>query len=174
MHHAAQWHDYFTMVGAGAASLTGLVFVAMSLHLDEVTSDPAHRHRARSILAGLTAVFIRCAFGLMTGQNDQAIAVEFVLVLIVVEVILYRSISQALRDTGNPQASLLWRTVASFGCLALEQAGAVVLFSGAAWGLYAIGLGMMSSFVVMVSGAWLLIVGVRTAPSQSATATAKS
>jgi len=42
----------------------------------------------------------------------------------------------------------------------LEQAGAVVLFFGGACGLYAVGLGMMSSFVFMVTGAWLLLVGV--------------
>jgi hypothetical protein len=34
MYNAAAWHDYFMMVGGGAAALTGLVFVAMSLHLD--------------------------------------------------------------------------------------------------------------------------------------------
>ena len=48
----------------------------------------------------------------------------------------------------------------SFGCLVTEQAGAAILFFGAAWGLYVVGLGMMASFVFMVSGAWLLLVGV--------------
>jgi hypothetical protein len=170
MNHVAQWHDYFTMVGAGAAALTGLVFVAMSLHLDEVARDPAHRHRARTILAGLTAVFIRCAFALMVGQGDQAVALEFILILVVVEVILYRSISQALGHATSPQPGLLTRTLSAFICLVVEQAGAVVLFLGGAWGLYAIGAGMMASFVVMVTGAWLLIVGVRTIPAQNLTA----
>jgi uncharacterized iron-regulated membrane protein len=31
---------------------------------------------------------------------------------------------------------------------------------GGAWGLYLVGLGIMSSFVFMVTGAWLLLVGV--------------
>jgi hypothetical protein len=56
---ASVWHDYFMTVGGGAAALTGLVFVAMTLHLDEIINNPVHRHRARTILAGLTAVFIR-------------------------------------------------------------------------------------------------------------------
>jgi hypothetical protein len=42
----------------------------------------------------------------------------------------------------------------------LEQAGAVVLFFGFSWGLYVVALGMMSSFIFMVTGAWLLLVGV--------------
>ncbi len=64
---AGWWHDYFMTVGAGAAALTGLVFVAMTLHLEDITKDPVHRHPARTILIGLTAVFIRCALVLMGG-----------------------------------------------------------------------------------------------------------
>jgi hypothetical protein len=41
-----------------------------------------------------------------------------------------------------------------------EQAGAVILFAGNPWGLYVVGIGMMSSFIFMVTGAWLLLVGV--------------
>jgi hypothetical protein len=158
---AAAWRDYFVVVGGGAAALTGLVFVAMSLHLDQIALNAAHRHRARTVLTGLTAVFIRCALVLMAGQSAQAVALELILVLVVVEVILYLSIRQALRSSEVPDPALLWRTIGSFACLVVEQAGAVVLFTGDARGLYAVGIGMMSSFVFMVSGAWLLIVGVR-------------
>ena len=157
MYQPALWHDYFTVVGSGAAALTGLVFVAMTLHLDDITRDPVHRHRARTILTGLTAVFIRCALVLMGGQNGQAIAIEIIGVLMIVEVILYNSIRQAIRSADN---GVLWRTIGSFACLILEQIGAVVLFAGNAAGLYVVGLGMMSSFIFMVTGAWLLLVGV--------------
>jgi len=157
MYQPALWHDYFAVVGTGAAALTGLVFVAMTLHLEEVTGDPVHRHRARTILTGLTAVFIRCALVLMGGQNAQAIAVEIIGVLLVVEAILYNSIRQAARSADN---GVLWRTIGSFACLVLEQIGALILFSGNPAGLYLVGLGMMSSFIFMVTGAWLLLVGV--------------
>ena len=39
---------------------------------------------------------------------------------------------------------------------------AVVLFLGNTGGLYAVGVGMMASFIFMVTGAWLLLVGVGT------------
>src|SRR3979411_1758063 len=150
----SSWHDYFLMVGGGSAALPGLGFVAMTLHLDEITGNPVHRHRARTILAGLTAVFIRCALVLMAGQNEQAVAVELIGVLVVVEALLYRSIRQAARDADR---SVLLRTLGSFACLLLEQAGAVVLFFGGAWGLYLVGLGVMSSFIFIVTGASLLL-----------------
>src|SRR5881409_383136 len=125
---AASWHDYFLMVGGGAAALTGLVFVAMSLHLDQIALNVAHRHRARTVLTGLTAVFIRCALVLMAGQNGQAVAVELIVVLIGVEIVLYRSISQAFQATDRTDPALLWRTIGSFACLVTEQAGALALF----------------------------------------------
>jgi hypothetical protein len=157
MSQLAAWHDYFIVVGGGAAALTGLVFVAMTLHLDEIVDDPVHRHRARTILTGLTAVFIRCALALMGGQNGQAIAVELIGVLVVVEFVLYRSIRQAMLSADQ---AVLLRALGSFACLVLEQIGALTLFAGNVWGLYIVGVGMMSSFIFMVTGAWLLLVGV--------------
>jgi hypothetical protein len=157
MYQPALWHDYFVVVGGGAAALTGLVFVAMTLHIEEITGDPVHRHRARTILTGFTAVFIRCALVLMGGQSGQAVAVELIGVLVIVEVILYNSIRQA---AASADRGVLLRTLGSFACLVVEQVGALILFFGNAAGLYVVGVGMMSSFIFMVTGAWLLLVGV--------------
>src|SRR5438093_9016379 len=141
---AASWHDYFLMVGGGAAALTGLVFVAMSLHLDQIALNAAHRHRARTVLTGLTAVFIRCALILMAGQSAQMVAADVILVLLAVEFVLYRSIRQATAASDVPDPALVWRTIGSFACLVLEQIGAVALFAGDARGLYVVSVGMMA------------------------------
>lgn len=50
--------------------------------------------------------------------------------------------------------------------LVTEQFGAVALFLGGVWGLYVVGVGMMASFVFMISGAWLLLVGVESIQPQ--------
>jgi hypothetical protein len=157
MYDPSLWRDFFVMVGGGAAALTGLVFVAMTLHLEDIVHHPVHRHRARTILTGLTAVFLRCGLVLMGGQSGRAVAIELFAVLIVVEVILYRSIREAIQSANT---GVLLRTIGSFACLVTEQIGAVALFLGAAWGLYIVGVGMIASFVFMVPGAWLLLVGV--------------
>ena len=157
MYDPSIWRDYFVMVGGGAAALTGLVFVAMTLHLDDIVNHPVHRHRARTILTGLTAVFLRCGLVLMGGQSHQAIGVEIIAVLLVVEAILYRSLREAL---SSADMAVVMRTVGSFVCLVTEQAGALLFFFGSTWGLYVVGVGMLGSFVFMVTGAWLLLVGV--------------
>src|SRR5215472_16623795 len=81
-----QWHDFFLMVRGGAAALTGLVVVAMSLHLEVIAGDPVLRHRARSILTGLAAVFMRCALALMGGQGGRAVASELFAVVALVTI----------------------------------------------------------------------------------------
>src|SRR4030088_70451 len=143
MYDAAAWHDFFMTVGGGAAALTGLVFVAMSLHRDQIALHAAHRHRARTVLTGLTAVFIRCALVLMAGQSGQAVALELIVVLIGVEIVLYRSIRQAVDATNRSDPALVWRTVGSFACLVIEQAGGVGLFFGDVGGLFAVGVGVV-------------------------------
>lgn len=109
------------MVGGGAAALTGLVFVAMTLHLTEIIEHPVHRHRASTILIGFTAVFIRCGLVLMGGQSWQAVAAELLLVVAAVEVILRRSINVAAPAVST---GALLRTLGSFAGLLVEQAGA--------------------------------------------------
>src|SRR6266581_765007 len=62
-----QWHDFFIMVGGGAAALTGLVFVAMSLNVAVIAQDPTHRYRAIGTLTGFTAAFVICSLAVMGG-----------------------------------------------------------------------------------------------------------
>jgi hypothetical protein len=156
----SRWHDYFVMVGGGAAALTGLVFVAMSLHLSEIVSDAAHRHRARTILTALTTVFIRCGLVLMGGQGLRAVGVEIFAVIVAVDVLVLLSLRRALRDSGPVRHAVTPRTLGYVACLLIEQVGAAVLIAGSSWGLYLVGVGMMASILFIVSGAWLLLVGI--------------
>ena len=71
-----EWHDFFVMTGGGAAALTGLVFVALSLNIHVMAEDATHRYRAIGTLAGLTSVFMICGLALMGGQDHRAIGAE--------------------------------------------------------------------------------------------------
>ena len=65
LYRPEQWTNFFLLVGTGAITLTGLVFVAMSLNLREIAGDATHRNRAINTLTGLALVFMRCALVLM-------------------------------------------------------------------------------------------------------------
>ena len=71
-----QWHDFFIMVGGGAAALAALVFVAMSLNLDGIAKDATHRNRAIGTLTGFTPAFVICALVLMGAKITKQLGLS--------------------------------------------------------------------------------------------------
>lgn len=68
-YHPEAWANLYQLVGTGAAALTGLVFVAISLNLGVIAQDANHRYRAICNLSGLTHVFTICALATMGGRT---------------------------------------------------------------------------------------------------------
>jgi hypothetical protein len=52
------WHDFFIATSGALAALAGLMFVAISLHIESIASDPEYRSMARGGLIGLVNVLV--------------------------------------------------------------------------------------------------------------------
>ncbi len=154
----SQWHDFFVMVGGGAAALTGLVFVAMTLNVAAIRDDAAHRYRAVGTLTGFAATFVICAMALMGGQDSRAIGTEWLVVSAIAAIVYGGGYARAIR-TGGTRAAIRGNRVA-FGtvCCVVEIAGAALLIGGDSIGLYIAAVGMVVFVAFMITGAWLLIV----------------
>jgi hypothetical protein len=151
-----QWHDFFLLVGTGAVTLTGLVFVAMSLNLKEIVIDPTHRNRAINTLTGLALVFMRCALVLMGAQDHRAIGAELFVVAGISGVVFVRGYAKALR-MGN---GLRLTRIVGGSCVHLaEMIGAALFFFGHLFGLYIAAIAIVTTTCYMVTAAWLLVVG---------------
>ena len=100
VYQPAERHDFFVMTGGGAASLAGLVFVAMSVNLDVVAQNATHRGRAINMLTGFVSAFIICALALMGGQSHQALGTEWLVVATVAAVSYVHNYVQAARRGG--------------------------------------------------------------------------
>lgn len=155
-----QWHDFFVMVGGGAAALTGLVFVAMTLNLASITQDATHRYRAIGTLAGFVAIFAICALALMGGQGHQAVGIEWLVVATGAAVIYVHGYVQAMRSGGSSAGLGASRLVTGTACYVAEIAGAILLTAGQVAGPYVASVAMVAYLAFSVSGAWLLIIGV--------------
>jgi len=68
MDDLAGWHDFYVMLGAAAAAITGLVVVAMSLHLRAIAQNTVHRGLARGSLVALVAIVIVSGIALFPGS----------------------------------------------------------------------------------------------------------
>jgi hypothetical protein len=154
------WNGFFTMVGGGVAALTGLVFVALSLNVAEMTKDATHKYRSINTLAGLTAVFVRCGLVLMADQGHVAVGTDlFVIAAIGATSFLY-GFRQAFKFNAHPSK----RRLVAGSCLYFaELAGALVLILGSIVGLYIAAVAILLNVAFMISAAWLLVVGVYSA-----------
>ena len=59
------WRDLFVVLGSSSAALIGLLFIATSLHLDEIVSNPVLRRRAYNNTRYLLIVFVEAALLLL-------------------------------------------------------------------------------------------------------------
>jgi hypothetical protein len=78
-----RWQDFYLMVGGAAAVLTGLIFVAMSLHVRSIVADPWHRGRAGSSLISLMSAVVIAGAVLIPDQPLELLAVEVIAVALV-------------------------------------------------------------------------------------------
>jgi hypothetical protein len=160
IYRPAEWHDFFIMVGGAAAALTGLVFVAISLNVDVVAGDPTHRHRAIGTLTGFTAVFTICALGVMGGQDYRALGVEWLLVACAGAFVYVYGYVQAIRLGGSSVGIRSHRLIGGTSLYLTEVVGAALLLAGNVHGLYVAAIAMVLLLAFMITGAWLLIMGI--------------
>jgi hypothetical protein len=160
IYHPAIWGNFFLLVGTAAATLTGLVFVSMSLNLHVITQDATHRYRAIGTLTGLSAVFMICAFAVMGGQNHQAVGAEWLVIASIAAAVYINGYVQALKG-GSSSVGLGFRRLATgTACYIVEIIGTIILISGHIIGIYIASVAMVVYIPFTISGAWLLLVGV--------------
>jgi hypothetical protein len=66
------WHDFFMTAGGASAALLGLLFVGVSIHLDEVVHRPDVRITARGAFQALIGVLTGSLMALIPRISDQA------------------------------------------------------------------------------------------------------
>ena len=72
----AAWQNFYVMTGGAAAALTGLLFVAMSLHSKAIVDNLFYRRRAIGALTLSTTQLFIAAAVLTPGQSVGAIGAE--------------------------------------------------------------------------------------------------
>ena len=152
-----QWTNFFLLVGTGAVTLTGLVFVAMSLNLKLIAADATHRYRAINTLAGLALVFMRCALVLMGAQNHVAIGAELFVVAGISVAVFVKGYTKAIQMGDGLRLS---RIVGGSMVHLAEMTGAALFVFGYLAGLYVAAVSLVTTTCYMITAAWLLVVGV--------------
>lgn len=160
------WHDFFLAMASTAGVLTGLVFVAVSINLQEIVSEqgsglPGRAAEALILLVGvLTASVLLLVPGLGGGTVGALVLVVglgmwgCVVGIQLVRLWNWRTMRADLR-----QAFVLRVVLGQVATLPLVVAGVAVL-TGRSGGLYWLVAGMVLSILVALFEAWVLLIEI--------------
>jgi len=154
-----QWHDLFLLVGTGSVTLTGLIFVALTIHLRSITQDIVHRSRALSSLTGLTAIFLQCSLALLPEQSHQKLGIELLVLSVIPLLVFLWGVLRTYRSDNHSITYSPPRAIAGAVLYLIEITGSTIFIFGQISGLYIAIFGIVTNIFFIVSGAWLLVVG---------------
>src|SRR5215472_6968534 len=75
----SDWHDFFVGTIGASAALTGLLFVAISINLQQILKYSQLPGRAAGTLGILVCALVVSGFGLAPGQGNRALGLEVLL-----------------------------------------------------------------------------------------------
>jgi hypothetical protein len=155
-----QWSNFFFMVGSGAAALAGLIFVAMSINHEIIIRNTTHKNRAINMLTGFTAVFMASSFALIGNQSLGVLGAEWLVLWLTATALFIRGYVRAIRAGMSSIGLTTPRLAGGTLCYLAEVFGAIFLMLGSSAGLYIAAIGMTILFAFLISGAWLLMIGI--------------
>lgn len=163
----AGWHDFYIVAGAASATLVGLLFVGLSLHLQIVVSALEVRSLARVTLANFGAVLVVALF-MVIPQGPSAAGSQLVGAGVVSLVVAAPSLVGAVRSGDWSFDMRLIQRVrvmlrfgfSALGYLAIVVAGILLLASSLspAFGLLLVTI--VALLVISLRNTWDLLVTV--------------
>lgn len=153
------WQNFYVMTGGAAAALTGLLFVAMSLHAKTIASHPFFGGRAVGTLVSLTTQLLIAAAVLVPGQPLALLGIEVeITAAFFVAFTIWRSRSGAVLSQAHGRATveLMGGTI----WILLFLASGISLLVHLGGGFYILAGVMAFMFAWNIYVAWTLITEV--------------
>ena len=153
------WQNFYVMVGGAAAALTGLLFVAMSLHSKAIIAHPLHGTRAvGTLLSLMTQLFV--AGTVLIPQSTVALGIEVEAAALVSVIQTVRGVVVTLGTEERRARSSRRTALEGIGAaiwIVLFVASGISLIAHAGGGLYLLAAVMPFMFGWNVYVAWVLI-----------------
>ncbi len=157
----AEWQTFFAVQTGAAATLTGLVFVAVSINLRQIMEVRGLPGRAAESLLQLLQVFFVSGAALIPGQSFAALAGEILTISMVSWLIqTIAQVRYARSRVGHPRLWLLSRTVMSQVSTAPFWIAGILLALRNGGGFYWLVPGIAFSYIAGVTSAWVLLVEI--------------
>jgi hypothetical protein len=160
MSGAESWQNSYVMVGGAAAALTGLILVAVSLHLRAILAHPLYRDRAHTSLQGLVTILV-VAGAVLAPQSSSALGIEFLLLGLYWLARFVRFIRlftrMQPRDRAAPGSLWRWEWILWLAWVVALAAAGLLLLGGDIRAFDVLAPWALSGFVLIVWNAWVLM-----------------
>ncbi len=169
-----QWRELYVMLGTTAGALIGLLFVAMSMHLDLMTANPIFRLRARNNTLHLLIMLVQAAL-LLAPQPVWLLGAELVVVNL-----LGLSLPLSFTYTYFFTRKAIRRTFPIYPFVTYSSSylagigGAAALILHAGWGIYLISASSLIVLVAVALNGWIILLGLGLAEYATKTDVARS
>ena len=157
----SDWSSYLSAQASASASLTGLVFVAVSINLSRVISVPGLAGRAAESIIQLFGVFIISTAALIPRQSAFALGVEILVMGFIFW--LLQTILQMIymrQRAGHPLRWVMTRVIQTHLSSIPFFVSGIVLMRGSSAGMYWSVPGFILSLLSGILNAWVLLVEI--------------
>ena len=156
------WQNLYVMLGTSSAALIGLLFIATSIHLGEVVSNPGFRVRSYNQTLYLLTLLVEAIFILVPQPVSFLGAELMALNLVGLWIALSTSYTFIYkhRDDSHRGGMKMSRAIPLTGAYLLGIAGGITLIQGSRWGMYIVTVSYTTLLVTVVLGAWSTMVGI--------------
>jgi modulator of FtsH protease len=152
------WHDFALGLTSASAALTGLVFVAMSIHLREVLAAPIDRRRAEGAFFSLLTILGFAVVALFAGITRQAYGSCAVAVALVQ---LGRSAQGALLfRIGDPESEAWVTLVGGVVSYVAMLWGGIGLLIRSGGGMYVLAAALVVNGALVLRVVWSIFVSI--------------
>ena len=156
------WQNLYVMLGTSSAALIGLLFIATSIHLGEVVSNPGFRVRSYNQTLYLLTLLVEAIFILVPQPVSFLGAELMALNLVGLWIALSTSYTFIYkhRDDRHRGGMKMSRAIPLTVAYLLGIAGGITLIQSSRWGMYIVTVSYTTLLVTVVLGAWSTMVGI--------------
>ena len=156
-----KWHEFFVMLGGAEAALTGLVFVALSLHIPRGV-ETFWMRGARLTSFGLLALLCVAGVALIPTETPALVGVGVLAVNAAWATEYVRAVrahsTDIRRMLRGPESRFLTRSItAAMLSTGAVVAGAAALVAGTPDGIALVAIGSLGGVAVGVANAWYFL-----------------
>ena len=155
------WRDMFVVLGSSAAALIGLLFIATSLHINEIVSNPILHRRAFNNTCYLLIILVEALLFLIP-QPMPFLGAELICANLFGLRLLLSFISNLFRDKKGYRhaGGAIHRGIIFVVSFLVGITGGATLIGHINWGIYLVAASAIALIVMVVFGAWSIMLGI--------------